>query len=62
MQLALSRVNEFNADIDAARLTDDPLALAHVLAKIEYIQGGWVERMLMPYRHMNESVLLRSTP
>lgn len=62
LQLALSHVHEFDADIDAAKLTDDPLALASALTKIECFQGGWVERLFMPNRHMNEPVLLRSHP
>lgn len=62
MELALSRVHEFNADIEAAKLTDDPLALASALEKIEYYQGGWIERILMPYRRMREPVLFRSHP
>jgi heat shock protein HtpX len=35
MQLGLSRLREFDADLDAARLTGDPAGLASALARIE---------------------------
>ncbi len=62
MQMALSRTHEFNADIEAAKLTDDPLGLASALEKIEYYQGSWIERMFIPSRRMREPVLLRTHP
>ena len=63
MQLALSRVHEFNADIEAVKLTGDPLGLVSALEKIEYYQGaGWVERVFIPYRRMREPILFRSHP
>lgn len=43
MHLALSRVNEFNADIDAAKLADDSLALASAFAKNRMLPG-WLGR------------------
>ena len=62
MQLALSRTHEFSADVEAAKLTNDPLGLASALKKIEYYQGSWIERIFAPYRRMREPSLLRTHP
>lgn len=61
-QLALSRTREHDADLNAARLTGDPDALARALAKIERVQGGWLERIFMPGRRIPEPSLLRTHP
>ncbi len=62
MQLALSRVHEFGADLEAARLTNDPLGLASALEKIERYQGSWAERIFISSRRMREPALLRTHP
>ena len=61
-QLALSRTREYDADLNAARLTGDPRGLASALAKIEQLQGGWLERVLLPGRGVPEPSLLRTHP
>lgn len=61
-QLALSRTREYDADLNAARLTGDPDALARALAKIERVQGGFLERIFMPGRRIPEPSLLRTHP
>lgn len=61
-QLALSRTREFAADLNAARLTGDPVGLASALNKIEQVQGGWLERIFMPGRRIPEPSLLRTHP
>lgn len=40
-QLGLSRVREFDADLDAVRLTGDPQGLASALVKIERTSRSW---------------------
>ena len=62
LQLALSRTREFNADLGAVRLTGDPRGLASALAKMERLQGGFVERVFMPGRRVPEPSLLRTHP
>jgi len=61
-QLALSRTREYDADLNAARLTGDPDGLASALAKIEQLQGGWMERIFMPGRRVPDPSLLRTHP
>lgn len=61
-QLALSRTREFDADLNAARLTGDPEGLALALAQIENLQGNWFERILLPGRRVPEPSILRTHP
>jgi len=62
MQLALSRAREFNADLNAARITGDPQGLASALAKLERYQGGWLEQVMLPARRNPDPSILRTHP
>lgn len=62
LQLALSRAREFDADLDAAGLTNDPAGLSSALAKLERQQRSHWEQILMPGRKLPEASLLRSHP
>ncbi|WP_031434159.1 zinc metalloprotease HtpX [Methylomarinum vadi] len=61
-QLGLSRTREYDADLNAVRLTGYPEGLARALVKIERAQGGWLERIFFPGRKVPEPSLLRTHP
>lgn len=62
MQLGLSRVREFDADLEAVRLTGDPLGLASALRRIEQFESHWLRRLLLPGLRAPGQDLLRSHP
>jgi len=62
LQMGLSRAREYDADLEAARLTGDPAGLASALRKLDMQQAGLWERILMPGRRLPEPSLLRSHP
>ena len=62
LHLALSRTREFAADMDAAKLTNDPRGLTSALYKLERPTRHWWENLFFPYRRIAQSHLLRTHP
>lgn len=62
LQLALSRTREFDADLEAIRLTGDPTGLASALCKLERNQHGFWQRLLLPGRRHAVPEWLRTHP
>jgi heat shock protein HtpX len=62
LQLALSRRREYDADLQAVRLTGDPRGLAAALSRLERYRSGWLGRVLLPGRGDPDPSLLRTHP
>ncbi len=62
MQLGLSRTREYDADLGAAELTNDPLSLVSALQKLERLHAGVLQRIMLPGRKVPEPSLLRTHP
>ncbi|MES9870551.1 MAG: zinc metalloprotease HtpX [Sedimenticola sp.] len=62
LQLGLSRIREFDADLEAARITGDPEGLASALGKIEQRHGSLWQQILFPGYRDPEPSLLRTHP
>jgi len=62
LQLGLSRIREFNADVEAVRITGDPEGLASALGKIDLQYGSGWQRILFPGYRETEPSLLRTHP
>lgn len=61
-QLGLSRVREYDADLNAAMLTGDPEGLARALVKLERSQDSLWRRVFIPGYRIPEPSLLRTHP
>jgi len=61
-QLGLSRTREFDADLTAAQLTEDPQGMASALVKLERIERGFLRRIFLPGQGLPEPSWLRTHP
>lgn len=62
LQLSLSRVREYDADLTAAYLTGTPRHLASALSKIEHEEQGLLARLLTPGRKEEVPSFFRTHP
>jgi len=62
IQLAISRLREFDADMEAVKITNDPLALASALQKLENYQQSWFQRLTMSHRRLYIPKILNTHP
>ncbi len=62
LQLALSRTREFDADLNAVKLTGDPSGLASALKKIDYYSPSLWDTLIMPGRKVPAPSVLRTHP
>lgn len=62
LQLALSRTREFDADLDAVKLTRDPVGLASALQKLERYSTSLWQQVLLPGNRVPDPSILRTHP
>ncbi len=62
LQMALSRTREYDADLNAARLTGDPSGLARALQKIDSYTFRFLDIFYVPGKKMPGPSMLRTHP
>lgn len=62
VQLAVSRKREFDADLDAVRLTGNHRCVAAAIANLETYHGSFAEDVLLPSRRIPLPSVLRAHP
>jgi heat shock protein HtpX len=62
LQLSLSRIREYAADIDAVILTNDVNGLKNALLKLEIIEENILNQIFNPFSKSREPSLLRTHP
>jgi heat shock protein HtpX len=62
LQLALSRTREFDADLNAVKITGDPTGLASALKKIDTYSPSVWDALIMPGRKVPAPSVLRTHP
>lgn len=62
MLLAFSRTREFDADLEAAKLTGDPNGLANALQKLDYLNNNTLTNLLNPVQKWVIPKILRTHP
>ncbi len=62
MQLSLSRIREYGADLDSAILTQNPRFLISALKKLDYIEENIFNQLFNPFSKSSEPSILRTHP
>jgi len=62
IQLGLSRIREYNADLGSAMIIGDARPLISALQKVEYYNHSYMASLFMPFRKISEPSLLRTHP
>ncbi len=62
MQLCLSRIREYGADVDAVMLTGDPNGLKNALLKLNIIEENLFSKLFNPFPKREEPSMLRTHP
>ncbi|MEA3354184.1 MAG: zinc metalloprotease HtpX [Campylobacterota bacterium] len=62
MQLSLSRIREYGADIDAVMLTNDVQGLKNALLKLDTVEENILNKIFNPFARSREPSILRTHP